>query len=313
MLHRSLPVPIVAATLILVQPALAQQGAGVDQSEAAKAFAKGTELLNQHKYIGAIEAYQLAYRIRPHFFVQCSIARCYQNLNDMVKAAEHYQRCLDEGASKKPMAARVSASLKAVSAQITWMMVRSPGKGGTIYVDGREAGQAPRKVAINPGSHVIEVRRTGAKPATSRVKTLGGEERELTLVPLELDMASGPGGGDKQPTPSPREPPSTSRAGLSPLWFWSGVGLTGALAIVTTVLGVQTLGLRSDYNEDPTEQGADDFDQRRMLTNVFLGLTAAAAAGSTLLFFYTDFGSKRETDAGDTEALRVGVGLRGTF
>ena len=38
--------------------------------------------------------------------------------------------------------------------------------------------------------------------------------------------------------------------------------------------------LRSDYEDDPTKEGYDTFRDRRRLTNVFLGLAGAAAAGT---------------------------------
>jgi hypothetical protein len=298
------------AGLLAAQEAIAQKGGDdKDASEASRAFAKASQLFKERKFVNAVAAFELAYRLRPHFMVQCSIARCYQNMNDMLKAAEHYQRCLDEGAKETAMAKRVQASLKSVKAQITWIDVQSPGKGGTIYVGGKARGEAPRKIGINPGTHVIEVRRPGAETASSTIKTLGGEERELVLVPLDL-KPTGEELPDKQPQPED-EPPGRRR--LSQVWFWTGVGVTAALAIVTTVMGVQTLNARTDYNDNPTQEGADTFDQRRLLTNVFLGLTVAAAGGTTALYFFTDFGGRREQRVGDEQAMTLGVGLRGTF
>jgi hypothetical protein len=292
------------------QEAIAQGGADdKTASEASRAFAKASRLFKERKFVNAVAAFELAYRLRPHFMVQCSIARCYQNMNDMLKAAEHYQRCLDEGGKDTAMAKRVRASLKSVKAQITWVDVQSPGRGGTIYVDGKAQGEAPRKIGINPGTHVIEVRRSGAKTASSTIKTLGGEERELVLIPLDL-KPTGEEVPDK-PTPSGEEPPA--RRGLSQVWFWTGVGVTAALAIVTTVMGVQTLNARTEYNDNPTQEGADTFDQRRLLTNVFLGLTVAAAGGTTVLYFFTDFRGKEEQRGGDEQAMTLGVGLRGYF
>ena len=80
--------------------------------------------------------------------------------------------------------------------------------------------------------------------------------------------------------------------------------------VATTVLGVQTLRIKSDYEDRPTENGADDFWSRRRLTNIFLGATLAAAGTGTVLFFFTDFGGRRETD--ERSAL-LGVGVRGSF
>lgn len=309
-------IPLAISIVFLTSPLAGAQQDDETQAEAAsRAFTTGTKLFKERRYINAIAAFELAYRLKPHFQVQCSIARCFENINNMVKAALHYQRCLKEGAESSPMAKRIRASLATVQTQITWVMVHSPGKGGTVHVDGQPKGQAPRRIPIDPGSHVIEVRRPGAKTAKSTLKTLGGEERELTLTPIDLQPSVA-----VRPTPVLRKKEKTtsppSRRRLSPVWFWSAVGVTGALAVTAVVLGAQTLGLRSDYEEDPTEEGYDDFVDRRLVTNVFWALSAAAAGAGTVVYFYTDFGDRREIKpaaTGSRARVLLGAGLRGSF
>ena len=271
--------------------------------QAARAFAEGRALYQQRKFVGAIAAFQRAYRLRPHYRVQCGIARCYENLNQVVKAAAHYRRCLDEGAKDAPMAARVRASLASVEKQITWVAVRSPGRGGVVYVDGEALGPAPRRVPLSPGAHVMEVRRAGAKPARKRLRTLGGEQHAVELVPIEIE----------RPAPASRlaDRPAT-RGGLAPVWFWAGVGLTVALASVATVFGVQTLQRRSDYEENPTREGYESFTDRRLLSNVFWALSAAAGIGTTVVFVYTDFGHREEPEA-PALGQTFGLGNHGSF
>lgn len=282
--------------------------------EASSAFAEASKLYKERRYVNAIEAFERAYELRPHFMVQCSIARCHENLSNVVKAARHYQRCLDEGAAKAKMAVKVQASLQAAEARITWLKVGSPGKGGTIHVDGEQAGAAPGRVPLNPGKHVIEVRREGARPDSTTVQTLGGEQLDITLTPQDLVTPDPQREVVAKPEPPPKRAPSRRR--LPQYWFWGAAGATVVLAVVGTVLGVQTLGLRSDYEADPTEGGYNDFVSRRLATNLVWAATALAAGGSTLLFFYTDFGwMKKDTEArapgGDNVVL--GLGLRGTF
>lgn len=83
------------------------------------------------------------------------------------------------------------------------------------------------------------------------------------------------------------------------------------LAITATVLGIQTLELKSEYDEDPTRQRLDRGRTYRTATNVLWGLTAAAAAGSTVLFVFTDFrGSPEE---GGKLVTTLGLALRGAL
>jgi hypothetical protein len=270
-----------------------------DQTAAARAFAKGSELFQRRDYLGAIEAFEEAYGLRAHFLVQCNIARCHEWSGDLVQAAEHYRRCLDEGGANSAMGPRAKQALRQVESRMTWVQVDSPGGGGTIHVDGRSMGNAPGRVPMNPGTHLVEVRRPSATPASLTIKTRGGEQRSVTLIPRDLT--------------APREQSAAGRSSgrpLRPRWFWGGVVLTAALAAAATGCGIWTLQGRDDYEVHPTEGGYEQAVNRRLLTNVLWGATAAAAGASGILFFYTDF-SRGETSAGRAAAaVHLGVGGR---
>jgi hypothetical protein len=301
---------LVAAPPSGAQPA--KQKKVTSDAAARAAFAKGQQAVKEQQFVSAIEAFQQAYRLRPHYLVMCGIARCYQNLNDMVKAAEHYKRCLKEGAGETKMAHRITASLKVVESLITWLKIRSPGQGGMVFIDGHEAGATPRRVPVNPGLHAIEVRRESARPARAKIKTLGGEEREITLVPEDLAPRVEPGPAS-QPAASGKDTGAAKKRGLPQYWFWSAAGATVVLAVVAVVLGAQTLGYGSDYKADPTEEAYNKFADQRLLTNIFWAATAVAAGGSTALFFYTDFGGEDDRGGKETTALTFGITWRGSF
>jgi hypothetical protein len=266
---------------------------------AEEAFAKGTELFKKRDYLSAIESFEEAYRLRPHFMVQCNIARCHEWSGGYVKAVEHYRRCLNEGARNTAAAGSAEASLKEAEGRITHLKVQSPGAGGTIYVDGRPAGPTPRVVQVNPGTRVVEVRRTNATPATVTIKTHGGEHRTLTLAPVDLVT-----------TPKPASRPAHKRKPLKPVWFWATAATTVALAVTATGLGIATLKARDSFEEHPTEDDYQKAVNLRLATNVLWGLTAAAAGASAALFFYTDFSRAR---ARDREVTEVSFGVGGRF
>jgi len=277
---------------------------------AAKAFARGGELFEKRDYLGALEAFEEAYRLKPHYVVQCNIARCHEWSGDMLKAKEHYKRCLDEGADKAEVAAAVRKSLAEVERRITWVTVASPGGGGTIHVDGKAVGQAPGRIPLNPGTRVIEVRREGAKPAAITIKTRGGEERTVTLIPVAREISPA-----TQPATQPATP-GHSRRTLRQHWFWISAAATVVLAATTIGLGVATLKSRDKYvDETRTEDDYNTAVNQRLATNVLLGLTVAAAATSTTLFFFTDFKGRRaeEPRAEPRTDVTLGVGLRGSF
>jgi hypothetical protein len=255
--------------------------------------------------VAAISAFKRAYEIRPHHAVQCSIARCYQSLSRFVEAAAHYRRCLDEGAARTPLAAKIRTELAAVEGRICWLVVVSPGGGGAVYVDGKPLGSAPLRAPLNPGPHVVEVRRVGAQPARAEVDLVTPGEHRLELVPRAISVARSRAVElervDRSPAPPPRDAP---RRRVRRGWFFASAALTLVAAGGLAACGALTLSRQDDYNSRPTRETYDAFVQARTATNVLVGLTAAAATGTTLLLFYTDFRGGRASP----RAAVVGVG-----
>lgn len=267
---------------------------------ASEAFKEGQRLFDAADYLGAIDSFQKAYELRPHFLVQCNIALCHERQNEMIRAAEHYKRCLSEGADKTEKGETVKNSLERVEGRITWLKVDSQGAGGTIYVDGRRVGPAPARVPLNPGSHVVEVRRKGAAAATTTISTRGGEEKQVELTPSEGQRR----GGKVVEKPRRR---------LHQAYFWSAAGLSVVFALVATVTGVQTLGIRDDYEENPSRELLDRGESRRLVTNIMWAGAAVAAGSATALYFFSDLPWTRERGQDDRRAVTLGIGLQGTF
>lgn len=124
-------------------------------------------------------------------------------------------------------------------------------------------------------------------------------EPEPTPAPEETppDLAKQP-----QPKPEPEPEPEPSRRGLNPLFFWGGVGLTGALVLTGTITGAVALSKSSDFNDlaTPREDLQDLKDSGSALkttSTVTFVLAGVAAAGTAALYFFTDFGSKETSVA----------------
>ena len=94
-----------------------------------------------------------------------------------------------------------------------------------------------------------------------------------------------------KPKPDPVEPqPGAARKPLSRIWFWTGVGVTGALFATAAVTGALARSKNSDYLDETTP-----FDDRRGLKDsgetletvcwTTVGVGAAAAAATAVLFW----------------------------
>lgn len=88
--------------------------------------------------------------------------------------------------------------------------------------------------------------------------------------------------------------PERAVDGLPPVVFWVGVGVTGALAVVSTWSGFDTSSANDDYLDAPTKRAYDDAHARQSRTNVLVGVTAALAATSLVLALLTDWGGSDE-------------------
>jgi hypothetical protein len=274
---------------------------------AAEAFKRGAELFKKLDYKGAIEAFEASYKLSPQWLTLCNLARCHERRNDMVKAAEHYERCLKEGGKRSRKHLRFEKSLMNAWLLIATVRVTSPGKGGIVYINGRSSGAAPVEVKLNPGSHVIEVRRTGAKPARATIEMSGGE-KTLKLTPIDRAPPTPP--PPATPAPVVTKPPE--RSGLSSTWFWVGAGVTAALAVTAAIVGGLTLKANGDFDDGPTWDGYDKVLGLRLATNILWGTAAAAAGATAVVFFYTDFGGAGESDD-EADAASVVIGLQGRF
>lgn len=112
---------------------------------------------------------------------------------------------------------------------------------------------------------------------------------------------------------------SPSRKGPGPAWFWSGAALSAALLATGTITGALALAKNHEYRDPftPVERRLEVKDEGRRLqtsASVTLGLGAAAAAGTAILYFFTDV-RPRSTEVSATSLEGGGVLLsgRGSF
>lgn len=113
------------------------------------------------------------------------------------------------------------------------LVVRSNLAGTDISVDGRHIGQAPTEVVLLAGTHEVTARREGYNDASTQVVLEVGQNRALTLDPLEKKKAL-----------------------YQQWWFWGGVGVVAAGAATTVILLTRDNG-ETEGNFNPGVISAD--------------------------------------------------------
>jgi len=87
--------------------------------------------------------------------------------------------------------------------------------------------------------------------------------------------------------------------------------VTVGSAVAAGVTGYQALSAKNDYEENPTREGYNTAKDRRLIANIFWGVTAAAGITSGVLIFFTDFRGRKRPEERDEVAF--GMAYRGTF
>jgi tetratricopeptide (TPR) repeat protein len=120
--------------------------------------------------------------------------------------------------------------------------------------------------------------------------------------------------------PVPQEPPAdvSKRGKLHPVWFWSGAGLAAALLVTGTVTGVVALRQSSEYKEPTTSidrrrELKDSGETLRTVSTATVVAGAVAAAGTGVLYFFTDWGPKETTVSAGPLRGGAAVVLAGRF
>jgi hypothetical protein len=98
-------------------------------------------------------------------------------------------------------------------------------------------------------------------------------------------------------TPPPPRRQVSRRHGVHPAVFWTGVGVTAATLAAGTITGVLALRKSSQFNDPSTPPGdlrglKDSGEVLKTSSTALFCASAAVAVGTTVLFFFTDFGRK---------------------
>jgi hypothetical protein len=145
-----------------------------------------------------------------------------------------------------------------------------------IEVDGIARGEAPLVLVVYPGPHQVVATASGQSPVIKKTKVPAGER-----IDIAIDM------GKESKRASTRKGDKNAPYGLG-IPFWTAVGVTGAAGTLAIVFGALTAKTRNDFEDsgstdaDLKEQGED----YKTVTNVMIGVTAAAALTAAVLAVY---------------------------
>jgi len=249
-----------------------------DDARAAAAFAEGERAFDAGDYRAAAEAFEAAYRVRPHHAPLWNAARSWQSAGDEVRAANLLERYLREAPESAPDRSRATALLGEIGQRLARIQVLQPIGVIDVRIDDAPLEESTRYVA--PGEHVTTARANG-KAIVRSLTVRAGEIVSVLLAP--------PAEPPPPPPPAPRAPEGTSRR-ASPLVVLVAGALTAVGVGLTVASGVDTVHKRDAFLDDPTQRRLDDAFASQTRTNVALGVTAGAAVFTGVMAaFFVDW------------------------
>lgn len=212
-----------------------------------------------------------------------------------------------------------------------------PSGSCTASVDGEPMG-ASRTRWVAPGRHVVAITEgAGAPAATEHVVTVRAGEM-IDVPRAGAEEAATTGGATAAPPATSSAPAAGARpaegaegaegaaanaggeraAGLSPLFFWSGVAATGIAAGAATALTVVVAGKHDEFVDRPSAETARDGDAAQTRARAVWVVAGAFAITTVVLGVFTDFGGHTRSTRTATLARpapapswNVGVGAGG--
>lgn len=325
-----------AACLLLSLPtgtALAKGSASAkDIQQAKKHMRAGVAFMQDPdgpKYEEAYPEFKKAYELSGSLNALQNLAICAQNLELDGEAIEHYEKFLEGKGDKIDAGVKkqVEADLQALKAVTAWVTlstdkvgatiidVRYPRRGSPITNEYKGSIQGV-ELGIHPGKHKFTASLEGYDDQVWEVKIKNGGEYSHTFSfdPNAPVTAEGFTPDDQKGLVDDGQDKDEAEGGM-PIYPWIVGGITVAVAVPMVIFMAMSSSQKSEYDDargtKPLAEQEDlksDLETTNLLADIFLGVTAAGAVATIILFATADYGSDDASESTDTAGgLRFGV------
>jgi hypothetical protein len=260
---------------------------------ARKAYGAGEKAYGAGDYSTALENFKKANDLIPAPHSEYWIASSLDKLGRVDEAIVAYEAFLagpeaakvgdDKLADAKARHAALKASLVG---EVTLTTVPATAQ---VSVDGvAQPGQSPFTLKLAPGAHKVAVTAEGYEPKTMDLDVKGGDKTQQTLELSQLATpepmpAAPPPAAPPPPPPAPPPPPERSKVPA-----YVTLGIAGASAAVGTFFGIQALSAKSDFNDDPTSDTADDVERNALIADMAFGVAITLGVTGIVLLTSSD-------------------------
>ncbi|HEX9622501.1 MAG TPA: PEGA domain-containing protein [Polyangiaceae bacterium] len=266
------------------------------RNAARQAFADGEKAFKADDYAAAHENFSNAHELIPTPHTAYWMAKSLDQMGKVPEAIGAYEAFLADPESDKAGEDKVTdarARLDHLKATLTGTvaLVTEPA-GASVSVDGEpKDGQTPIELELSPGVHKVRVSMEGFDPQELEIDVKGGERMDQSVTLLV--SAPEPVVAPPPPPVTPPPPPPEPRKERSMVPAYVTLGVAGAGAIVGTIFGIQALSAKSDFNDNPTNDAADDVERNALIADMAFGV--AITLGVTGIVLLTSDDSASDT------------------
>jgi hypothetical protein len=280
---------------------------------ARKAYAEGEKAYNAGDFTGAYDNFTKAHDLIPtphaEFWIAMSLAQQGKD-DEATKALEALLASPDSskiGEDKLAEAKKKLAELQAK--QGGEISIVSTPAGAQVTVDGQaQMGETPMTLKLKPGAHKVTVAAAGYETKTLDLDVKAGDkvEQKVELKSAEMlpppEPVATPPAPEPAPTPPPAPPPAKSKV---PAYITLGVA--GAGAIVGTFFGIKALSAKSDFDDAPTNDTADDVERNALISDMAFGVAITLGVTGIVLLTSSDGDTKESVSRNLPKRAKVNV------
>lgn len=301
----SVPVSLavaLAASLLVTAPAsrgLAQVELSPAERQAAAeaAYDRGTRAYRGGDYAQAAQWWETANELAPAAAAALQAVRAHQRAGNFLRAGTLVS-FVTETYGEDQVPARFQTPLGRARAE--GCEVRIICEECEVEVDGEREIFRTLFVSANVEHTVVASFEEG--DAEQRVSGAPGESIDVDLAPPEPEPAPVVAPLPVVAPPPVAEPVPEQSSGISPAFFWTGLGLTAAVGGVAIWSWMDTLDAASDYEMDPTQEKLDAGRDLELRTTILVVATGVLGAATLTTLFFTDW-SGDESPSEDSASL----------
>ena len=223
------------------------RGALAGEDPAQQLFNQGVEAARRNDWSDAREAFERAYHLSARPVVLINLAAAEVHTGRLKEAANSYRRILQGDSSPETSQFRKAAAdvLPSLEARIPRIRLHTSGLGGTdiLEIDGAEipTEQIEEPHFVDPGPHVVAIKRSGAERLRVSFSVAEGESHEISIpAPMDPVNLNAPEiqppfvpGAELETTDSANSSPRGRRPLWRSRWFWTAI----AAGVVGTTVG----------------------------------------------------------------------------